>query len=296
MGREVKRVALDFDWPLDGEPWKGYLMPDKYDEDPCPADCDHGYSQHAAWLRNRWYGNEHFDPAETGSPLLTPDTPEVQAFAERNVNRSPEYYGRGNWAIRHEAMRLCALWNGMWSHHLEQRDVDALITAGRLMNFTHAWSQDAGRWVPRDPAPVVTAAEVNRWSLGGFGHDSLNCGVVVEARCEADGRPYACSACGGYGSVEAYPGQRAEAEAWEPIEPPVGEGWQYWETVSEGSPISPVFATREGLVEWLCADYRWGSSGPLTRGQAESMVSAGWAPSGIIDASGVHAGDTVASG
>ena len=26
MGREVKRVALDFDWPLDKR-WKGYLNP-----------------------------------------------------------------------------------------------------------------------------------------------------------------------------------------------------------------------------------------------------------------------------
>ena len=26
-------------------------------------------------------------------------------------------------------------------------------------------------------------------------------------------------------------------------EPPIGDGWQVWETVSEGSPVTPVFAT-----------------------------------------------------
>ena len=46
----------------------------------------------------------------------------------------------------------------------------------------------------------------------------------------------------------------------EPIEkikellaPPEGEGYQLWSTTSEGSPISPVFATLDELCAW-CAD------------------------------------------
>ena len=35
------------------------------------------------------------------------------------------------------------------------------------------------------------------------------------------------------------------------LEPPSGEGYQLWETVSEGSPMSPVFATPEELAQWL---------------------------------------------
>lgn len=35
-------------------------------------------------------------------------------------------------------------------------------------------------------------------------------------------------------------------------EPPSGDGYQLWEIVSEGGPISPVFETLEGLSEW-CA-------------------------------------------
>jgi hypothetical protein len=35
------------------------------------------------------------------------------------------------------------------------------------------------------------------------------------------------------------------------LEVPIGEGYQLWETTSEGSPISPVFATPEELAKWL---------------------------------------------
>lgn len=67
------------------------------------------------------------------------------------------------------------------------------------------------------------------------------------------------------------------------LDPPTGEGWQLWETVSEGSPISPVFRDREGLIDWIASsmydDSRVGP--PLSREQAERFVDAGWAPSGI---------------
>lgn len=38
------------------------------------------------------------------------------------------------------------------------------------------------------------------------------------------------------------------------LAPPVGEGYQLWETTSEGSPCSPVFATLDELCEW-CEKY-----------------------------------------
>jgi hypothetical protein len=36
-------------------------------------------------------------------------------------------------------------------------------------------------------------------------------------------------------------------------DPPKGEGYQLWETTTEGSPVSPVFETLEALCEW-CED------------------------------------------
>ena len=67
------------------------------------------------------------------------------------------------------------------------------------------------------------------------------------------------------------------------IEPPTGDGWQVWETVSQGSPISPVFADRERLIDWLCSPaYSWGISTPLTREQAERFVDSAWAPTMVF--------------
>jgi hypothetical protein len=34
-------------------------------------------------------------------------------------------------------------------------------------------------------------------------------------------------------------------------EVPKGDGWQLWQTVSDG-PISPVFATADALIDWMC--------------------------------------------
>lgn len=92
-----------------------------------------------------------------------------------------------------------------------------------------------------------------------------------------------CPRCQGSGTLERYPGQKAEAEAWRPVEPPAGDGWQLWETVSEGSPISPVFATDEELTRWMSnGEYASKPYGqPLTYEQAAQFVKAGWAPSAI---------------
>lgn len=133
MGREIRRVPLDFDHPL-YRVWPGFLSPDSLDGIPCDACDGSGYNPHARHLKDLWYGHVPFDPATTGSIPLTRDTPEVQAFAERNVTRAPGYYGTGEAAIVREADRLAALWNGQWCHHLTQDDVDALITEGRRDN------------------------------------------------------------------------------------------------------------------------------------------------------------------
>ncbi len=285
MGREVRRVPVSFDWPLN-EVWHGFLMPDRFDETPCP-DCENGYSPYAQHLFAQWYGREFFTPYATNSEMLLAYTPAVWAFAERNVTRSPEYYGTGEDAIFHEAVRLANIWNTQWCHHLSQEDVDALVDAGRLLDFTHTWTPE-DRWQPIDPAVRPTAAQVNEWSLKGFGHDSLNAGIVIRARCKRDGQPELCGTCNGHGSLEKWRCQRVRAELWEPTDPPTGDGWQLWETVSEGSPVTPVFATRDGLVAHLSSNaYRT----PLTRDEAEGLVNAGWVPSMIVTRAGVLPGE-----
>lgn len=284
MGREVKRVPLDFDWDWadSRKVWDGYVMPDSLREADCP-DCKNGYSPHAQRLFDQWYGNVLFDPASTGSTPLTHETPAVRAFAERNVTSAPDFYGAGERAVVREALRLADLWNGQWCHHLAQEDVDALVAGNRLWDFTRTWSREAG-WQKIEPPVVPTAAQVNEWSLQGLGHDSLNAGIVIRARCEREGVDPICATCGGHGSLEAHEGQRAESEAWEPTEPPEGPGYQLWETVSEGSPITPVFATPEELARYMVS-HRWGRQSNTMASSydvALKFVQAGWAPSGVF--------------
>jgi hypothetical protein len=276
MGREVRRVPLDFDWPLN-EVWEGFLMPDRLDGEKCP-DCKSGYSPQAQNLYDLWYGYLPFDPSSTGSTPWRHDSPPVRAFAERNVGNSPEFYGSGEGAIVREGQRLANLFNEQWSHHLSQDDVDALITADRLWDFTRTPTRDG--WQKKDEPVTPTAAEVNAWSIGGFGHDGINASVVVRARCEREGIDPICPTCNGHATVEKYEGQRAEAEAWEPTDPPKGDGWQLWETVSEGSPMSPVFAKADELAEWMsdpARGDRW-----VPGDVARKFVEKGWAPSGVL--------------
>jgi len=72
----------------------------------------------------------------------------------------------------------------------------------------------------------------------------LDSGMAKCAKCRA--RPKAgsnfvrredCQECFGYGLVD--------------VDPPSGEGWQVWEKVSEGSPVTPVFPTAEALAKYL---------------------------------------------
>lgn len=278
MGREIKRVPVDFDWPIN-KVWQGFLTPDRFREIDCP-DCEAGWSAHAEHLTKLWYGWVPFSPEDNGSVPFVPSDAAVQAVARRNVERAPQYYGLGDAAVSREAARLCALVNSQWSHHLNADDVAALVEADRLWDFTRTWTAENGWQKPAVPV-VPTPEQVNAWSLSGFGHDSLNKSAAIRARCEREGQQAVCPSCDGHSSTEAYPGQRQEAEAWESEEPPAGEGWQLWETVSQGSPISPVFPDSEGLAVWLTTPAAcWRAmKTPMTLEQARGFVSAGWAPS-----------------
>ena len=138
-----------------------------------------------------------------------------------------------------------------WHDKIGQAEVDHLLKKGRLRTWVPGENGERGTLESRPR----TAADVNANQRGGGLdlHDAINRWLLVKFRCKRLGIPMSCEACKGRGCIEAYPGQSAEAEAWEPTEPPTGEGWQMWETTSEGSPCSPVFATAEELAEW-CVD------------------------------------------
>lgn len=224
MGREIKRVAAGFDWPM-SKVWPGFLMPEKFQEKTCES---------------------------CGGSGCTPEATAISETFHRHRIDGPN------------AERLA------WYNKIGQAEVDNLIAVGRL---------PAG-----STAKSVNEAS-SKHSIFGF-HDSINRMFLVEFRCKALGIIENCPECGGGGSIESYRGQREEAEAWEPEGPPAGDWWQVWETVSEGSPVTPAFAADVELVDYLVEkgdawDQRRGSGG-WGRAAAEKFVSSGFAMSMMV--------------
>jgi hypothetical protein len=273
MGREIKRVALDFDWPLN-KTWQGYLNP-HYDAcSHCPACNGTGYSPHGRILSDQWYGSVPFDPVAYGSTLFKPWTPGVKENIKRKVRfdeKSIAWYTRNGKltmsdAVQIEIHRMLVFWNSRWSNHLSQLDVNALWEENRLRDFTEK----------------PTVQQVNLWSLFGLAHDSINRWICVKARCKRDGQDYTCRVCQGHGDKWTSESAKQTADEWTPTEPPAGEGWQIWETVSEGSPISPVFATPEALAQHMANARPWGAARPMPAADWLKWITGpGWAASAV---------------
>lgn len=323
MSRKLKRVPMNFDWPLK-QIWGGYLNPFYKLAGKCP-DCEHGFNRaggrpdaNAALFDGQWYGREAaFDPVAYGAEPLLPDHPVIWERARYNISQAPSFYmtpseqtaERKNRqkagidllelykttdelkaeldhpasdledleqpglvklenfrapAIAREAARLHALWCNQWCHNLIQIDVDALVAADRLWDFTRrprtpeqaaqleAQGAAGGSryWLDKPNGYRPTAAEVNAWSLGGMGHGGSNQYTCLKARCAREGVPLTCARCGGSGKIWPTPEIKRQYDEWKDVEPPTGDGYQLWEDVSEGSPVSPVFATLDELCTW----------------------------------------------
>ena len=194
MGREVKRVPMDFDWPMK-ETWGGYLMPEHLDGLRCP-DCDNGGTPAYEWLQG------------IAAMIGLAGEDHVQEQRGRSVHPY-----------------IAPVWDVAYNHTRKRPGVEFAALVDGL------------------------ASE----SGGPFGYAPHE---IAQSLAKAAGLPKEwgiCETCKGSASLEAWPGQLAEADDWERIEPPVGDGWQLWETTSEGSPDSPVFATPEELADW-CVD------------------------------------------
>lgn len=268
MGRELRRVPLDFNWPWH-KVWHGYLNP--YHSTKCPYCDGTGYSPQAKVFSEQWYGDAPFDPVAYGAKPLSLDNETLIAVARFHVERSPGYYMVGyrtvDEAVRSETMRLWKLFGNQWMHHLIQEDVDALVKAERLWDFTRVprtpeqeeivkkkIADGGNSWLPESNGYVPTAQEVNDWSLHGLSHDGCNMYACLRARCEREGIASECSRCHGSGELWQSPELKKLHEEWKEVEPPKGDGYQLWETTSEGSPVSPVFPSLDELCAW-CAKH-----------------------------------------
>lgn len=211
MGRKLKRVPLDFKWEINMT-WKGYVNP--YRSQECKSCDGSGLNKATKKIHDDWYS---FDKAE----WIYPFGPDKKRYN-----------------------------NLAWSNHITDLEVKALVEGGRLMDFTHTWTKEGG-WKKKEPEYIPTAEEVNKWNIGyGFGHDAINQAICVEARAKNLGVYGLCEICEGEGRIFQSEEIKKLSEEWESFEPPTGEGYQLWETTSEGSPMSPVFKTLDELCEW----------------------------------------------
>jgi len=64
--------------------------------------------------------------------------------------------------------------------------------------------------------------------------------------------------------------------------------FQVYETVSEGTPTTPPFATASELIDHLVQHGEFGERDGWPRKSAEHLVSGGYVPSLIVDANGIH--------
>lgn len=84
-----------------------------------------------------------------------------------------------------------------------------------------------------------------------------------------------------------YEGDPPEKDTHAPFEDSEATWFQLFENVSEGTPVSPPFATAEELVEYLVAngdfwDQKNGHGQKYSRKAAESLVRGGYCPSMIV--------------
>jgi len=339
MGREVKRVALDFDWPLN-KVWKGYLNSNYV---ACPEENCEGGTTREGWLLDEFFrqlalagGNSYERPEDfvAGRRLRKEDVgpDELSLLIQRRFAGNEQYLA----SMRESAIRR-AMPRWPWS------DADPVETLLKAADLPPDWATDKEKEVIRLIARQEQSQWVYEWRCAQYQPNERRCIIVSKYAPSARGtinyphphlcedgigdvgprfyelvvalaggpkevqdfgrmwrcnyrmqqrvyevlgyepdeiseygtkyyHQFQCKTCNGSG---IHPNYKEAYDAWEASEPPAGPGWQLWETVSEGSPVSPVLHTREEFVDYLVEQGR-------SRTAAERFADSGWAPSMVM--------------
>lgn len=160
---------------------------------------------------------------------------------------------------------------GRWVEHIAH----LLLIAGT--NPDHPW-------LPQVPAGMRAIPELAEGLAGRppalLGHDAFDRRRATRGIIEAAGLSEEWATCPGCSD--------REVSDWEPTEPPEGEGWQVWETVSEGSPVTPVFDSPQELAIHMSTVGVWGKVYEFST--ALRFILEGWAPTAVIDQYGMRDG------
>lgn len=257
MGRQLRRVALDFNHPLD-KVWTGFINPYPYAR-KCPH-CD--------------------------SMGVNPETLKLyKTFYDSEGHGYRWEYIRDHKGNAIDTVGDCR----RWCDQITQDECNKLYEEGRLnSNRTHDLVQKEGadhfHWVEKPDAVRPTAAEINAANAPGargMGHDAINMWILIKARANRLGVWGYCEHCDGKGHIWDSQEAKRLYESWEDYDPPTGEGWQVWETVSEGAPVTPVFATAEGLINYLVEVGIWDRKYSRKGATAFVTSESGWVPSAV---------------
>ena len=256
MGREIRRVPLDFDWPLE-KTWEGFLNPHGK---PCPAAadnlCHHGETPAAQWLM-------------AIARLLALIGDEAAAEPQQEELRARGRLFPHPYLTEWGQAPRCEM-------PADVRERIAAMTSSRdRVHASLAFERDN----PPKLAPFTPQLAELMQKLCGEGYRpspfSDNSYEFYRSLLRFAGVDPAtwghCKVCGGEGID---PAVKETHDAWTPTAPPEGPGWQVWETVSEGSPISPVFGTKEELIAYLVET-------GYSQIAAEKFCDAGWVPSAM---------------
>jgi hypothetical protein len=213
MGRELRRVPMDFDWPMK-RIWKGYINP--YRGINCP------------WC---------YDEDEKHSDGMTKEAREYKKA----------FYGFMNdWQyIQHPYKPRQQYCPKSKPYSLERWEYDFLISDNEWETRKRLFGD----------GEIPSYENITDYFLK-YGDMEFDGGIewaLINEYCRRNGYEVCCPHCKGNGTI--YINEEIEKlnDEWRPIEPPEGDGYQLWETTSEGSPVSPVFATLDELCEW-CED------------------------------------------
>lgn len=278
MGREIKRVPAGFNWPI-GKVWEGFLNP-HYKS--CPnKECCHGY-------------RPSYIVVEGVIALLLTAAEGLRRRPDADGNRHLHPYFEG-------FLHLDNVENG------KSDDKDEFLR--------HLREQVMGRntrivfndeEMLRIPIALLAKKDKKRAEMrlndfkngGGFplGFDAIDRWECTEAFLKWLGikkKDLLCPTCMGE-SMD--PAVKQVYEAWKETPIPEGDWWQVWETVSEGSPVTPAFPTAEALIDHLClVGDDWSKGKPYSRDAAENFVkNTGWVPSLMVGPGGVKSGIEIA--
>lgn len=168
------------------------------------------WGPHEDYMSNNdagWGSRKLIDSWTDYGPWELNDLNEIVNFYFSVNREAKDCESCGGTGYSQEAKKIADAWYDFnktgkrWCDKITQDEVQALVDAGRLMDFTHTFERGKG-WVRRGDLYIPTAKEVNDWEKGrGMGHDAINRSICIEARCKRLGIEKLCKACSGNGYI-----------------------------------------------------------------------------------------------